>query len=553
MHGGRGGIGTGYIARRLLAQLAAAAAVIIMSLAGTAVAMASPVTGQAGGKLSYTSISFAQKHVDASGGHAAVTLTWQLTDSNPAASFVTGEIDIRMAGDSPGTFTGRTYQIQYDLNGSLDGTVTATGTAQDSSYSYAFPVPQYANATQAQWVVTKAIASDDQGETLSLSGAALDGFAVTLSAKELVDTTPATYQGLGITPVNAGSHPYVYDNGVTGSMGYSLNVQDQESGFWKGTIRLKGPGSQTLHAGFAFSSSQDQGESCGTLSGGDDFDLSCGVEMTIPAGTAAGTWVVSSITLVNNAGVSKTYGNLNTEPIIVTADTSLSASGFTASPNPVNDWVNVLNPVQLTMAVAGAQQGVSAIYVDAGNAGGCLQFNTTPTVNPDGTLSVPIDVFQGTPTCQIGGIAIVDGAGNVALYGPEYNAPDPGVTITQVPDTIAPTATSASLTPTSVPASQTFNNPFTLTLQVVAQIAPVDQLSIFAFDSSGNEVFEEFGGVSAALTGQLQDFFNLSESLSPGTYTVGFTLTDRGGLSTSYGTPGGQPMPGGPLQFTVTP
>jgi hypothetical protein len=534
-------------------QLIAAAAVIVMSIAGTAVAKASAATGQAGGELAYTSINFAQNHVDASGGHVAVTLTWQLTDSNPDASFVAGEIDIRMAGDTPGTFIGRTYQIQYDINGSLNGDVTATGTAQNSSYSYAFPVPQYANAKEAKWVVTKATALDDQGDTLSLSGVALDAFSATLKAKELADTTPATYDQLAIAPVNGGSHPYVYDNGVAGSMGYSLAVQEPESGFWKGTIRLKGPGGQTLHGAFAFTSSQNQGESCGNLGGGDDFDTPCGVEMTIPAGTAAGTWVVSAITLVNNAGISKTYGNLNAVPIVVTGDTGLSATGFTASPNPVNNWVNVLNPVQITMTVAGAQQGISAIYVDAANAAPCQQFNTTPTVNQDGTVSVAIDDFRGTAVCQIGGIAIVDGAGNVALYGSEYNAPDPGVTIMRVPDTTAPTATSASLTPTSLPSSQTFDNPFTLTLQVVAPIAPVDQFSIYAFDSSGNEVFEQSGGVSPTSTGQLQNFFNLSEFLPAGTYTVGFTLTDEGGLSTSYGTPGGEPMPGGPLQFTVTP
>ena len=77
----------------------------------------------------------------------------------------------------------------------------------------------------------------------------------------------------------------------------------------------------------------------------------------------------------------------------------------------------------------------------------------------------------------------------------------------------------------------------------------MNQLSIYAFDSSGNEVFEQSGGVSSISTNS----FNLSEFLPAGTYTVGFTLTDEGGLSTSYGTPGGQPMPGGPLQFTVTP
>jgi hypothetical protein len=540
--------------RKLLVKLVASGIFIVVSIGGAGVAMASPASGQAGGKLAYASISFAQNHVDASGGHVPVTLNWRLTDSNPNASYVAGEIDIRLAGDSPGTYIGRTYQIQYDINGSIDGTVTASGTAQDSTYSYSFPVPQYASTTQAQWVVTQATALDDQGEKLTLAGGALDAFSATLKARELVDTTPATYDNtLMLEPSNSGSHPYVYDNGVDGSMGYSLFAQDQQSGFWKGTIRLTGPGGQTLHAAFAYTSSQDQGESCGSASGGDDFDTSCGVGVTIPAGTAAGTWVVSAITLVNNAGVSKTYGNLDADPIVVTGDAGLSASGFTVSPNPVNDWDNVINPVQVTMSVTGAQQGVSAVYVDPDGGEPCQQFSTTPTVNTDGTLSVPIDVFQGNPKCTIAGIAIVDGAGNVALYGPEYNAPDPGLTITRVPDTTAPTATSASLTPASIPASQTYDNPFSLNLQIVAPVAPVNQLSIVAYDSSGNEVFEQFGGVSDTLTGQFQDFFRLSEFLSPGTYTVGFTLTDEGGLSTSYGTPGGQPMPGGPLQFTVTP
>ena len=103
-------------------RLAAVAALTTMSLAGTAVASAAPVSGPAGGKLAYASISFAHKHVDASGGHVADTLTWRLTDSNPDASFVAGEIDIRMAGGSPGTFIGRTFQIQYDISGSVDGT-----------------------------------------------------------------------------------------------------------------------------------------------------------------------------------------------------------------------------------------------------------------------------------------------------------------------------------------------------------------------------------------------------------------------------------------------
>jgi hypothetical protein len=41
-------------------------------------------------------------------------------------------------------------------------------------------------------------------------------------------------------------------------------------------------------------------------------------------------------------------------------------------------------------------------------------------------------------------------------------------------------------------------------------------------------------------------------ALPPGTYTVGFTIIDQGGLSGSYG-PGSLPMPGSaPLTFTVS-
>ena len=111
-------------------------------------------------------------------------------------------------------------------------TVTATGTAQNSSYSYAFPVPQYANAKEAEAVITKATALDDQGDTLSRAGAALDAFSATLNAKELADTTPATYHDLAITPVNGGLHPY--DNGMPGSMGYSLDVQEPQAGSGRG-------------------------------------------------------------------------------------------------------------------------------------------------------------------------------------------------------------------------------------------------------------------------------------------------------------------------------
>ncbi|WP_345030491.1 hypothetical protein [Kutzneria kofuensis] len=44
----------------------------------------------------------------------------------------------------------------------------------------------------------------------------------------------------------------------------------------------------------------------------------------------------------------------------------------------------------------------------------------------------------------------------------------------------------------------------------------------------------------------------LNSPAPPGVYTIGFSLTDEGHLTTAYGPPNGQPMPGGPLTITVT-
>jgi hypothetical protein len=99
------------------------------------------------------------------------------------------------------------------------------------------------------------------------------------------------------------------------------------------------------------------------------------------------------------------------------------------------------------------------------------------------------------------------------------------------------------------------NNPeIRLTAQVACQTAPINQDGIVVYDADGGEVYSSFGGVSVqgGLTGTLTTFVGLPYGLAPGTYTIGLTVYDAGHLSTAYGTPGGQPMPGGPLTITVT-
>lgn len=528
----------------------AAAAVIALPVAAMA-APASAATAAKAGRLAVTALSFAQSSVDASAGDATVTLNWTVTDSNPDATDVAGDVYIRMAGKTPGTYIGQAYEGTYDLTGALTGDETGngSGTAQDASYSYSFAVPQYANSATARWVVTKVTAQDDQGAKLTLTGSGLSSFGAVLTATELVDSTPPTYDSLMFADPN--QRPYVYDNDVNGSMTYYLEVLDAQSGFWRGSITLEGPDGRSARGTFSMVYSVTEGvELCnGTLSSLND--ALCTVTVTIPAGAAAGTWTVSKVSVTDNAGNTATYRNLDTLPITVTANKVVTAGGFSASPNPVNNWGSFTTS-DLTMTVSGAQDGVSAVYVD-GSTGDCVQAGPA-TVGSGGAVSVPLTIVQNVASCTITGIAVLDGAGDLALYGSEYGAPSPGVTITQVPDT-PPVITSASLSPDTVVTSASAQS-VNLTVDIGAVVAPVDQINAVLYDSSGNQVTDG-SGVFASLpdtgTGPVTLTFTVGAGLAPGVYTVGLILIDVAGMDTIYGPgPGGQAMPGGPLQLTVT-
>jgi hypothetical protein len=501
---------------------------------------------QPAGRLALKSLSFAQPSVDASGGGATVALNWTVTDSNPSATSVSGVVTIRMAGPEPGSYIGQLLQASYFARFSGTG----SGQAQQASYSYAFPVPQYANATTARWVVTKLTAQDDQGLVLTAAGSRLDQFDRTLTATELVDSTAPTYDAL--TFARPEQRPYLYDNGVSPSIVYFLDIQDIQSGFWRGRLELSGPQGQKAHADFNFAVSLTEGVPfCGgvlSLGGSDTF---CFATVTLPAGAAAGTWTVSEIRLTDNAGNVGTFRNVNALPVIVTANAVMTASAFSASPNPLNNW-GKFAPAELSMTVTGARQGISAIYVD-GSLGNCVQRGPA-TVNPDGTASVPLTVVQNAAKCVITGIAVVDGAGDVALYGTEYNAPDPGVVIAQIPDT-PPVITSASLSPATVSLS-TSAQFINMTVNISNAVAPVNQIEAVLYDSSGNQVLDQSGAFSTVpdiSNGPVTVNFEVAAGLQPGVYTVRLIIFDVGGLHSIYGAgPGGQEMPGGPLQLTVT-
>jgi hypothetical protein len=499
--------------------------------------------------LSLSSLAFSQSTVNATGGNATVTLSWTVADSDTAATDVAGDVSIQLAGGHPGSYIGIAHEAPYDLTGALSGfeAGNGSGTAQRATFSYTFTVPQYANATSARWVVSQVTAKDSQGASLTLSGQELNRYHASVAATELADSTAPQYSQLAFA--NPNQRPYRYSNGTATSIDYSLLVTDSQSGFWQGDIKLSGPHGQTATTPFSVTYSVTQGlDQCGTDFSFGTTSVLCTVSATIPANAAAGTWTIDSISLTDNAGNTAVSRNLNALPVTVTSNAVVQASAFSASPNPVNNWAGPA-PFTLSMAVAGARQGVSAVYVDS--SGGCSQLSTTPVTGSGGTISVSMNMGQFASSCKITGIAVVDGAGDVALYGSEYGAPDPGVTITQVPDTTAPVATAASLSPASI-ASSPDSQFVTLTINVNDAVAPVNQVGVFLYNSAGQGSEVSFGGVTSTLSGPVTVSVSIPAGEAAGSYTVGFQLFDTGGLESSYGTPGAQPVPGGPLTLTIT-
>lgn len=532
--------------RRLVAAFALAA-----STTGLTIAVTTPASA-ATGPISITSLAFAERHVDTTGAAVVVALDFSIKNTNAAAANVGGEVSVRLAGSTPGTFVGQTHEILFSYGQTGYGYADwISGTPQQSSYRYQFVVPQYANARHARWVVTAVTARDNVGGSLSVDRTGLRQFVrSSLVTTSLVDTTPPSLSGVARETVIGNQRPYVYVGGGDLEVRYGIDLSDNQTGIWRGTLTLTGPGGATIATDFA-SQVDDLERSCGYSYPYDAFSGPCGVLVTPPAGTAAGTWRVTSLLLVDNAGNAVTIADPGGDPIVATSNEVVSASDFTVTPNPVNTWTQTVN-TSVGMAVHGARQGVSEIILDFENIGGrCDQTSTTPTVKPDGTYAVPVRVYQGARQCRAQGIAIIDGAGNVAAYGYQYFGPDPGVKIVQLPNTTPPVVTSASLSRTTVPQSQATQTSILLTAQVTAPIAPVNGYDLFVYDAAGNEVARQGGG-TGVYNGVLEVYFGFYDPVPPGEYTVGFKLSDASRLSSSYGMPGTPPVPGGPLTITVT-
>ena len=507
-----------------------------------------------GSALKVSSMSFSSPTVDATPGSVTDTLTWTVTDSDPTATDTGGEIVIRQQGSTPDSYIGQSYVVDFSSDQSVfNGATLVSGNAASSTYSYDFAVPKYAGSASATWAVS--LVSTYEGATQQrqvIAGSGLSGFTGTFAATELVSTQTPQNQSVSLSSDPSGQPVYLY-GGVDNMLQYQLDAQDYQSGFWQGTLTVTGPGGRTASGSFV--EMNDNGQQSGPCQQ-QISDATCYAILVIPAGSPNGTWSVSTLSLTNNAGQTRSYTGLNLDPVTITENSPLSASGFAASPTSLNTWRQD-QPFQVSMRIAGAKAGVTSIQLTWAVMGYCTQQSTTPTLNANGTYSVTVRLLQSSnghaSSCQLTGVSILDGAGDAALYGTAYQAPSVGnVTVQCIADTTPPTASSATLNVTTVKQSQIGSQSFVINVKVSDPTAPVNQFNSYLYDSTGTVVGQELGGTSVGADNTANLGLDVPNGLAVGTYTVGFAITDSGWLTTSYGTPKGKPLPSGPLTLTVT-
>ncbi len=535
--------------RRAISGVVAAVAAMAVTV-GPAAWAGTVGAAQTAAPLRLTALAWSAAKVNATSGTARAKLTWRVTDAAPGARNVAGKLVLGVPGKS-GKFASLVFTVSFALHGGRG--VNGSGTAQNSRYRYTFHVPQFAQVSPAKWQVIRFTAHDDLRDSLTLPAAQLSGFHASLVATELVDRSAPSYGDLALVPNNAGvSTPYVYVTGHHGgSASYTFSAYDSPAGLYRASMRLAGPHGRTISVRIPVNRALGQAQ-CGFMPNNDPTNMQCGIRVTFPARTPLGRWVVSALTLTDAAGNTATFRRLNAVPVTVTSNQVVRASSFSADPNPVDNWsAQQSYTIQFSMKVSGERRGVRRIYLDTFTPNGatCTQTQTKPVVTGD-TFTVPIQVNWMMEVCQVTGIAVVDGMGDVSLYGPDYGAPDPHFMIRQVPNASAPRAASASISPASVSSSQTGFLQLTMTINLTPGYAPVDGISVTVYDPQGNAISGIIGGAFDD-QGVVTEYVTINGTLQPGTYPIAFSINNAAQMSTAYG-PGANPVPGGPLTLTVT-
>ncbi|MDI1464161.1 hypothetical protein QEZ54_24550 [Catellatospora sp. KI3] len=531
--------------RKRILSTAAIASLAVFAAAGPASAAA--VTAERA-KLGLTALAFSADSVDAtaeSPSGRTVDLTWTVSDPDAAATDVHGTVELRLFNGDVAVGPARSYNWRSQPGGTADVVADSPATAQLSSYTLHFVVPQYGPAAQVTWRVVKVTAADDLGNTRSYGTDKLAAFDSTVAVTELVDTEAPVLQLFGRSWEQ---RPELYTDGRQLTFKYTAYFLDQQSGFWKGKVKLRGPGDTRVVWPIQLVKVDSSTSLCGDFPNSDDSMVWCELSFTLPQGSPAGVWHVTGVELTDLAGNSATREvDAETSDVHTTSNSPLSASGFALSATEVDNWRED-KPVRLSLLPAGAQGAVTSVRVHSE----CWQLDTTPMVAADGIVSVELTVPASYSGCNVSGIEVQDAAGNLALYGTEFGNSDLGLRVSQVADTTAPVVVSVVLSRTSGTPNEMTNIRATVTL------APSEQSRIGLYN------FQFFNAQGVGVGGnsswaQQNDDGTITVETwlgtqSPGVYTGGFELNDEAGnrAAYGYGFAGALPMPGGPLVVTVT-
>ncbi|MET8095901.1 hypothetical protein ABZV29_05405 [Streptomyces sp. NPDC005236] len=542
--------------RRLLVSMTAAGVACILS-AGPGVAAARHHTAAgASSAMGVSALSFGARSVDATSGSATIELTWTMTSSNPDASGFGGDIHIRRMNARTGAYLGTELAAGFDSQGSPSGDVTikAGATSASATYTWTIPVPQYGATKKTTWAVEKIHGGDGAGDSIDWTAPRLSLFPRTFIARTTVDQG---FPSLDRIALAQGTRATVYGApGQGATLRYQLDSQENESGVYGGTVVATGPNGRTVRGSFAIGWDWSEGyQGCGYIGWIQRQVLDCAVTLPLPAGLPEGDWKVTEVDLTSNAGVTHAYTGLSEAAVHVTSDSVLSATGFAFTPSQIDSWHSPVETAQLSLRPSGALGGISSVQLTdwGNNANRCDQLSTTPTVQADGTITVPVRGTRGQFSCVLTGLIITDGHGDQAVYGSSLGAPDIGATLTNIPDTVLPTVDAVTINPDTMAANDT-QTWIKLTIDVSASTAGVNGIDLYLIDASGQAAPIQSGGVTTTFSGPIDEYITLPRGTAPGVYSIGFRLQDQAYKTVSYGLPGSgsRPMPGGPVTLRVT-
>jgi DNA-binding transcriptional MerR regulator len=298
------------------------------------------------------SLSLSSNSVDASSGEGRIGLSLQVSDNS--SGFYYGGVVLRSPNGQ-----------QYFSIGLSDPSNLVNGTELSGTYAGTSQLPQGAQA--GTWTFDYLYLVDDTGnyryyysndlQSLGINPSSLN-FTVSNSNS---DTTAPVLQSLSL------SSNSVDASSGEGRIGLSLQVSDNSSGFYYGSVVLRSPnGQQYFSIGLSDPSNLVNGtELSGTYAG----------TSQLPQGAQAGTWTFSNLYLYDDAGNYRYYYSNDLQSLgINPSSLDVDVTNDSAVPSPVSD----------TTAPALQSLSLSSNSVDASSGEGRIGLSLQVSDNSSG-------------------------------------------------------------------------------------------------------------------------------------------------------------------------